>query len=56
MSEVAIQTVETVSTSKATTRLEKILDSTYVKTELEQVAGNATHLNTGEITKLLKLL
>ena len=34
----------------------KILDSTYVKADLKQVANNATQLNAEEITRLLSFL
>ena len=34
----------------------KILDSTYAKAYINQVANNATHLNSEEITLLLRLL
>ena len=40
--EVVIQTAEPVSTRKANDRLVKILNGTYVKEYLEQVAANAT--------------
>ena len=45
MREVLMHTAETVSTREATERLVKILNSTYAKADLEQVAANATHLN-----------
>ena len=44
MREVAIKTAESVSTSKATDRLVKILDSTYTKSDLEQVSNNSIHM------------
>ena len=34
----------------------KILDSTYAEADLKQVADNTTHMNTKEITQLLRLL
>ena len=34
----------------------KILDSTYAKADLEQVAANATHMNAEERTQLLRFL
>ena len=51
-----IQTAETASTRKATDILVKILDITYLKEELKQVAANATHLNAEEITLLIRPL
>ena len=40
-----MHTAEPVSTIESTERLVKILNSTYVKSNLEQVADNATHMN-----------
>ena len=40
-----MQTVEQVFTRKATEGLIKILQSTYVRSDLEQVTANATQLN-----------
>ena len=51
-----MQTAETVSTGEYNERLVKILDSIYVKADLEQVDNNATHLNTEEITQILRIL
>ena len=34
----------------------KILDNTYAKADIKQVAGNKNHLNAEEITLLLSLL
>ena len=45
MREVVIQTAEPVSTREATEILVKILNSTYVKAYLRQVADNVTHMN-----------
>ena len=45
MREVVIQVEEPVSTREATERLVRILDSTYVKADLEHVATNKTQLN-----------
>ena len=45
MCEVVIQTAEPYSTREATDILVEILDSTYAKADLEQVANNETHLN-----------
>ena len=56
MCKVLIQTAEPVSTIEATERLVKIFDSTYEKSDLKQVADNATQLNTEEKTQLLRLL
>ena len=46
MREVAIQTTELVSKSEAIERLVKIIESNYVKAELEKVAANTTHSKT----------
>ena len=51
-----MQTVEPVSTREATERLVKILDSTYVKSDLEQVAANASQLDIEERSQRLSLL
>ena len=56
MCEVAIQTEEPFYTREATERLVKILDSTYTKVYLEQLAANATHMNAEERTQLIRLL
>ena len=53
---VVIQTSEPASTGEATERLVKIIDVTYTKEELKQVASNAAHMNNEEITQLLRLL
>ena len=53
---VIMQTAEPVYTREATDRLAKILDSTYAKAYLEQLAANATQTNTEEITQLLRIL
>ena len=45
-----------VSTREATERLVKILDSTYTKAELKQVAANETQLKSEERTELLRLV
>ena len=37
-------------------RLVKIIDSTYAKAELKQVANNANHMNAEERTQLLRLI
>ena len=36
--------------------MEKIFDSTYARTDLEQVAANATQLNAEERTQILRIL
>ena len=41
-----MQTVETVNTRETTVRMVKILDSNYVKVDLEWVANNTTQMNT----------
>ena len=51
-----MHTVEPASTIKATERLVKIFDSTYVKLDLKELANNAIHLNAKERTQLLRLL
>ena len=51
-----MQTAELDSTRDATERIVKIIDSTYVKDDLNQVANNATQLNAEERTLLLSLL
>ena len=56
MCEVIVQNVEPSSTRKATKRMIKILDITYVKAELKQVVDNATQLNAEKRTKLLSIL
>ena len=45
MREVVIHTAEPASTREVTGRMVKILDSTYVKEDIEQVVDNAIHLN-----------
>ena len=44
MHNVITRTTEPVSTREANGRLVKILDSTYAKSDLKQVADNATQL------------
>ena len=56
MWEVVMQTAEPDTTIEATERLVKILDSTYVKANLKQVADNATHMNDEERTQLIRIL
>ena len=41
---------------EATERLVKLINSTYTKKDLEQVAANATRPNKEYITQLLRLL
>ena len=55
MREVKMQTVEPFYSIEATERLVKILDITYEKSDLEQVANNTTHMNADEITQLQSL-
>ena len=45
MREVVMQTAEPASTIEATEWIVKIINSTYVKAELNQVANNSTQLN-----------
>ena len=56
MREVVIQTAEPYSTREATEILVNILDSTYTKTYLKQIANNATKMHSEEKTQLLILL
>ena len=51
-----MQTAEPASTREATEKMVKILNSTYVKSDLEQVVSNAIYLNAEERTLLLSLL
>ena len=55
MREVAIQNAEPVWMREATQRLVKVLNNTYVKANLKQVAYNANQLNTEERTQLIRL-
>ena len=50
-----MQTTEPASTREATERMVKILDGTYVKSDLNQVADNATQLNAEERTRLISI-
>ena len=54
--EVVMQAAEPAYTIEATERMVKILDSTYVKAYLKQVANNATQMNYEERNLLLILL
>ena len=56
MRKVVVQTAEPSSTREATEILVKTFNRTYAKSELKQVAANATQLNSEEITQLLRLL
>ena len=56
MCKVVIQTVETASTKEDTEQMVKIINSNYAKSDLKQVADNATHMNDKERTLLLNLL
>ena len=51
-----MQTAEPSSTQYSTELMVKILDITYAKLDLKQVADNATQLNAEERTLLLSLL
>ena len=51
-----METAELASTIKYTEILVNILDSTYAKADLKQVANNAAQLNSEERTQLLMLL
>ena len=52
MQEVVIQTAEPACTREDNEILVKIIDSTYVKADLKQVADNSTHLNVEKISQL----
>ena len=56
MCEVVMQTTEPVYTREATKRLVKILNSTYEKAYLEQVASSANQMKNEERTQILRLL
>ena len=56
MRELVIQNSETASTRESTEILVQILNSTYAKADLKQVADNATEINAEEITQLLSFL
>ena len=51
MWEVIMQTSEPVSTMEDTEKLVKIFNSTFAKSDFEQVASNKTHMNAEEITQ-----
>ena len=51
-----MKTEEPASTREATEILVKIINITYAKADLKQVADNATQLNAEERTQLLRLL
>ena len=51
-----MQTSEPASTRKSTELMIKILNCTYLKAGLNQVANNATQMNAEEITLLLSIL
>ena len=53
---VVMQTSEPASIQEATERMVKILDNNYAKSDLENVVGNASHVNAEEMTLLLSLL
>ena len=55
MCKVIMQTAEPASKREATERMVKILDGTYVKSDLNQVADNATQLNAEERTRLISI-
>ena len=56
MIKMLMQNAKPISTRESTERLVKILDSTYTKSDIEQVADNSTHLNAEERNQLLRLL
>ena len=51
-----MKNAEPSSTQEATEKMLKILDSTYTKADLNQVADNASQMNAEERTLLLSLL
>ena len=56
MRKVLMKTADPASTREATERMVKSVGSTYAKSDLKQVADNATQLNAEERTQLLSLL
>ena len=56
MCEAVMQTAEPASTREANEIMVKILDRTYAKAELKQVADYTTHMNAEEITQLPSIL
>ena len=56
MRKVVMKTAEPASTREATEQMVKILNNTYAKADLKQVADNATQMKAEEITQLLRLL
>ena len=56
MPELVMQTAEPDSTQESIQLMIKILDSTYVKADLKQVANNTSQMNAEERTVLLSLL
>ena len=56
MREVVIQTEEPASTREATEILVKIINSNYVKADLENISKSTIHLNAEEITQLLRII
>ena len=56
MHEVVIQNEEPASARESTEWMVNILDITYAKEDLKQVADNVTHINAEEITLLISLL
>ena len=56
MREVVMHTAEPDSTIEATELIDKILYSTYVRAELNQVSNNSTQMNAEERTQLLRIL
>ena len=51
-----MKTAETVYARWSNKRLVKILDSNYLKADLQQVADNATHMAAEDRTQLLSIL
>ena len=56
MREVVMKTEEPVSTRDANERLVKIIESTYAKSNLGQVAINATQMSSEERTQIIRIL
>ena len=56
LEEAVMQTIEPVPTREYTESKVKIINSTYVKADLEQVAVNSFQLNFDDVIKLLQIL
>ena len=56
MRKMEMQTAEPASTREAAERLVRILDSTFERENVKQIANNEIHLNAYERTQSLRLL